>query len=161
MVHQPQRRLRVALVGNAGGHLDELRQIAPAFDGHEVFYVTQRYPWTVGMDRTAFVPPFPSKRYNALTMAWYMVVLTVRFAGLWLRRRPQCVVSTGAELAVPAFWIAKLMGARTIYVECLTRVYTPSVAARLILPVADRFFSQQEPMTEWRPQRVRFAGCVL
>jgi UDP-N-acetylglucosamine:LPS N-acetylglucosamine transferase len=69
--------------------------------------------------------------------------------------RPRLIVSSGAAIAVPFFWIGKLFGARTIYVEVVDRIDTRTLTARLVSPVADVFVAQD-------PEQVDlFPGSVL
>ena len=46
------------------------------------------------------------------------------------------VVTTGAGVAVPFAWIGRLLGARVVYVESVTRIDRLSLSCRLIRPVA-------------------------
>lgn len=158
------RRLRIAMVGNAGGHLVELQALAEAFSGHDVFFVTQRYPWTAHLTDTELLPAqkeTQAARIGLLDRWWYRLKLFACIGWLWLKRRPDCIVSSGAEVAIPAFWLGKLIGARTVYVECYTRVYKLSRSARAVMPVTDAFFAQNQPLVEADPKRIRFEGCVL
>ena len=38
------------------------------------------------------------------------------------------VVTTGAAVAIPFAWVGKLVGARVVYIESLTRIEKPSVS---------------------------------
>ena len=74
--------------------------------------------------------------------------------------RPRVLVTTGAGVAVPFAWVARLRGARVIYVECAGRIDGPSLSGRLIAPVADRIYAQwPELAATWR--RADYAGNVL
>jgi UDP-N-acetylglucosamine:LPS N-acetylglucosamine transferase len=74
-------------------------------------------------------------------------------------RDPDVILSTGAGVAVPFFWIGRLLGRRCVFVESLARVDTLSLTGRLVYPFADEFFVQ------WRGarlrRRARYAGNVL
>jgi UDP-N-acetylglucosamine:LPS N-acetylglucosamine transferase len=58
------------------------------------------------------------------------------------RLQPRTLVTTGAGVAVPFAWFARLAGARVVYVESFTRIDTISLSCRLIRPVADRVYVQ-------------------
>jgi beta-1,4-N-acetylglucosaminyltransferase len=74
--------------------------------------------------------------------------------------RPKVVVSTGAGIAVPFAWVARLRGARVVYVESLARIEGPSLTYRLIAPVSDRIYVQWPELAAILP-RSRFAGNVF
>ena len=74
-----------------------------------------------------------------------------------LRARPDAVLTTGPGVAVPVCAIAKLLGARIIYVESFSRVRRLSLTGRLLSRLADLFFVQWEELRAFVPQAV-YAG---
>ena len=74
--------------------------------------------------------------------------------------RPRVVLTTGAGVAVPFAWAARLFGARVVYLESFTRIDSVSLSCRLIAPVADRVYVQWPELLERLP-RARFAGNVF
>ena len=76
------------------------------------------------------------------------------------RLRPRVIVTTGAAVAVPFAWVGKLVGAKVVYIESLTRIEKPSVSCRLIRPVADRLYVQWPELVLSLP-RARYAGNVF
>jgi UDP-N-acetylglucosamine:LPS N-acetylglucosamine transferase len=85
----------------------------------------------------------------------------VRLAHRVIRReRPAAVLSTGAGVAVPFAWIARLYGAKVLYVESVTRIEGLSLSARLMSPVIHQHYVQWPDLAE-RVPGARFAGNVL
>jgi len=82
---------------------------------------------------------------------------------VWLAARtlhrvdPDAVLSTGAALAVPFAWVARLHGARVVFVEAATRTRSVSLACRLVAPVADRVYVQWPELAQ-SVRRGRYAG---
>ena len=74
--------------------------------------------------------------------------------------RPKVVVTTGAGVAVPFAWVARLHGATVVYVESLARIEGPSLTYRLIAPIAARRYVQWPELAEKLP-RSRFVGNVF
>jgi beta-1,4-N-acetylglucosaminyltransferase len=83
-------------------------------------------------------------------------VLAIRVV---MRRRPDVMLSTGAGLAVPFFLFGRLIGARLVYVESITRVHGPSLSGRLVYPLCHEFFVQW-PEAATKP-RMRFEGRLM
>jgi UDP-N-acetylglucosamine:LPS N-acetylglucosamine transferase len=79
---------------------------------------------------------------------------------LLVRLRPAVVLTTGAGVAVPFAWIGRLLGARVVYVESVTRIESPSLSLRLVRPVASCVYVQW-PDLVGRVPSARFAGSVL
>lgn len=74
--------------------------------------------------------------------------------------RPKVVVTTGAGIAVPFAWVARLRGATVVYVESLARIEGPSLSYRLIAPIANRRYVQWPELAEALP-RSTFLGNVF
>jgi len=73
--------------------------------------------------------------------------------------RPAAIVTTGTALAVPFAWLGRLTGARVVYVECGGRADRPSLACRLVAPIASRIYVQWPALLRKLP-RARYAGRV-
>jgi UDP-N-acetylglucosamine:LPS N-acetylglucosamine transferase len=66
-------------------------------------------------------------------------VLAARVIG---SERPTHLLSTGAAVAVPFFYVGRVAGARLIYIEVFDRVEKASLTGRLVKPVTQDFFVQ-------------------
>ncbi len=156
-----RKKLTIALVANAGGHLTELQSVETAWKGHDFFYVTQRYPWTQGLKPACLTPGLDVRKLPTLKVLCMLVMAAFVIAWVWVRRRPDVVVSTGGELALPAFWLAKLVRAKTIFIESYARTEGLSMAAKAVAPVTDEFFVQHPEQAQAAGGRYRYAGNVL
>jgi UDP-N-acetylglucosamine:LPS N-acetylglucosamine transferase len=85
-----------------------------------------------------------------LVLAWRLVTEV----------RPRAVLTTGAGVAVPFAWIARLRGAKVVYVESLSRIDGPSLSYRLIAPIAARRYVQW-PELQGRLRGTAFLGNVF
>ena len=145
--------MKICIVCSQGGHLTEMLLLLEAFNGHEIFFVTYE-----GLNHPL------EKKYllkevdlNPLIMLYNLpVILNILY-----HERPQLMVSTGAEIAIPFFYLAKILGINTIYIESWSRVNTPSATARLIYPVADIFLVQWEGLLKEFGKKASFKGRVL
>jgi UDP-N-acetylglucosamine:LPS N-acetylglucosamine transferase len=72
---------------------------------------------------------------------------------------PDAILSTGAGVSVPFFWVGRLLGRRCVYVESLTRIDSLSLSGRLVYPFASTFFVQWRGAR--RGRRTRYAGSLL
>lgn len=73
--------------------------------------------------------------------------------------RPAIVISTGAGVAVPFLWIARLFGARVIYVESFARTTELSLTGRLVRPVVHRLFVQWPGAAQGR--KAEYVGSIF
>ena len=58
------------------------------------------------------------------------------------RERPDLILSSGAAIAIPFFFVGKMLGAKLIYVEVFDRVDKPTITGRLLNGIADLFIVQ-------------------
>ena len=147
---------RVLLVCSPGGHLLQMRALAPAYAGQDVTWVT--LPGAdVGVllaDEDVRLGHGPTNR------SLPMLLRNLRFAWKVVREvRPDAILSTGAALAVPVFVVGRLSGARLVYVESLTRTSSLSLSGRMVRPLAHAFFVQWPGAA--RHRGVRYAGGLL
>lgn len=97
------------------------------------------------------------KDRSILKVALNMIPATVdAFKILW-KSKPKAIISAGPSSAIPLFWLAKMMGIKTIFIESWVRVHHGSISGRLVYPVCDKFIVQWESMKKTYPKAV-FAG---
>lgn len=60
------------------------------------------------------------------------------------KRKPDLIISSGAAVSVPFFYLGKLFGAKLIYIEVFDRIDKPTLSGRLVYPIVDKFIVQWE-----------------
>ena len=72
--------------------------------------------------------------------------------------KPDIIISSGAAVAVPFFYIGKIMGAKTIYIEVFDRISKPTLTGRLVYPITDKFIVQWEEMKQVYPKAINLGS---
>ena len=139
-------RKKIAIVSSCGGHLTEVRQLRPFFEAHDHFYVLN--------DRVILPQDMEGKTYFAtLFQRDLKFFANLREAWTILRKeRPDLLLSTGAGILVPFALCAKLLVIPIVFLETLNRVHHPSLTAKIMYRLADRFFYQWEPLGKYFPR---------
>jgi UDP-N-acetylglucosamine:LPS N-acetylglucosamine transferase len=137
---------------SAGGHLDLLRVLAPQVLGAtEPVWVTSQTPRGEALRATAshveLLPEFGRSPLRAPANV-YAAARLVR------KHRPRLVVTSGAGVVAPFCLLARLAGARLIYVETMARVSSPSKTARLLSRFATRVVVQWPELAPALPRAV-------
>ncbi|MDS8186378.1 PssD/Cps14F family polysaccharide biosynthesis glycosyltransferase, partial [Streptococcus pneumoniae] len=70
------------------------------------------------------------------------------------KEHPDIIVSSGAAVAVPFFYLGKIFGAKTVYIEVFDRIDAPTMTGKLVYPVTDRFIVQWEEMKKVYPKAI-------
>jgi UDP-N-acetylglucosamine:LPS N-acetylglucosamine transferase len=149
--------MKLALVCSHGGHLTEMMVLSSAFEGHERFWVTSRSTRTVAMAEHDRVFLVPHAGMNPVLNG----VIFVKALFILVRERPDAVITTGAEIAVPFAWLGKLLGIRVVYVESWCRLRTRSGTGPLVYPAADVFLVQWPMLLEAYGDKARYEGGLI
>lgn len=145
---------KLCLVCSHGGHLAEMLQLSEAFAACDTFYFCYDAETTRALPNAYRVPNKPLNPFS-------FVLNLLRLMRIFRRERPSAIVSTGAEIAIPAAIIGKLFRIPLIYVECGAQVYTPSSTGRLLYYVADRFYVQWPELLAAYGPRAQFVGSLI
>ena len=132
---------KIGLVGSSGGHLTPLYMLKPFWQKKDRFWVTFDKEDARSLLEGERVYPcyYPTNRNlkNLLkntVVAWKVL----------RKEKPDLLISSGAAVAVPFFYLAKLMGKKLIYVEVYDRIDKPTLTGRLVYPIVDCFIVQWE-----------------
>jgi beta-1,4-N-acetylglucosaminyltransferase len=146
--------MKICLVCSHGGHLSEMLQLMEAFEGHETFFITYDSPRTRSLERKYLLQNIGT---NPLLMA-RALLSTFR---ILLKEKPKLIISTGSEIAIPAFYLAKVFRVKTIFIETWTRIVQPSGTGRMVYPVADVFLVQWEQLLTKYGKKAKYEGAII
>ncbi len=147
--------MKVCMVGSSGGHLTHLYMLKPFWQDKERFWVTfDKEDARSLLEGEKFYPCyFPTNRNLKNLIRNTFVAIRV----LW-KERPDLIVSSGAAVAVPFFYIGKLFGAKLVYVEVFDRVNTSTMAGKMVYPITDLFFVEWEEMLKVYPKAINLGS---
>lgn len=137
--------MKVCLVGSSGGHLTHLYMLKPFWQDKERFWVTfnKEDANSILEGEQIYHCYYPTNR------SLKALLINTRLAWKVLRKeRPDVIVSSGAAVAVPFFYLGKLFGMKTIYIEVFDRIDKPTMTGKMVYPVTDRFIVQWEEMKQ-------------
>jgi len=147
--------MKIALVCSHGGHLTELLYLMEAFEGHDVFFVTYDNIRTRNLDyRKYLFPNFGEKPYK-------MFLNLPKIVNILLTEKPDVIVSNGAEIAIPFFYLGKLLRKKTLFIECYTRIDTPTVTGKMVYLVSDTFLVLWPEMLEKYGGKAKYYGGIF
>ncbi len=152
-----EKRMKLCLVGSSGGHLTHLYMLKKFWQDKDRFWVTfdKEDARSLLEGEKMYPAYFPSNRSIKA-----LIINTVRAIKILYIERPTLIITTGAAPAIPFFWIGKLFGAHTIYIEVFDRIDAPTMAGKLCYPVTDKFFVEWEEMKRVYPKAINL-GCIF
>ena len=149
--------MKIAIVCSSGGHLFQMYVLDPWWKKHDTFWVTfkKKDAETLLKGRKTYWAHFPTNRsiknlIRNLFMAWKIL----------RKERPDLIVSNGAGVAVPFFWLGRLFRIKTIFIEVYDRIDSPSLTGKLVYSFSDEFLLQWEEQKKYYP-RGKVLGQVL
>jgi UDP-N-acetylglucosamine transferase subunit ALG13 len=132
---------RIHLATSSGGHIALLIALRDAFRDYDRAWITQESPHAERLKANGeIVELLP--RYDRHLIRGRLLQNCARAFWIVARDRPRLVITPGSGLIVPFCLLARLAGARLIFVETMARVTTPSAAGRVLSRVAHEVFVQ-------------------
>lgn len=155
---------RVLAIASGGGHWVQLLRMRPAWDGCRVTYVTTTDGFRRAVTEDAAARGQPAPGYRVVTEAnrWQklrLIRLVLELAAIVVTLRPDVVISTGAAPGYLAIRIARLFGARAIWVDSIANAGELSLSGQRIAPHVDLHLTQWPELA--RPGGPEFRGAVL
>lgn len=147
--------MKICLVGSSGGHLTHLYLLKPFWKDKERFWVTFDKEDTRSIlgNETFYPCHYPTNR-NLKNL----IKNTVLAFNILRKERPDVIISSGAAVAVPFFYLGKLFGAKTVYIEVFDRIDAPTLTGKIVYPVTYKFIVQWEEMKKVYPKAINLGG---
>ncbi len=143
--------IKICLVGSSGGHLTHLYMLKPFWKSKKRFWVTfeKEDAKSLLSGEKIYGCYYPTNRsLKALIknsiLAWKVLK----------EEKPDLIISSGAAVAVPFFYIGKLLGAKLIYIEVFDRIDKPTMTGKMVYPITDRFIVQ------WEEQKIVYKKAI-
>lgn len=155
---------KVLAVASGGGHWVQLCRMRPAWDGCAVTYVTTDpgFEAEIMADAAARGQPKPGFRIVVEANRWQKFKLLkslLQLTLILLQVRPHVVITTGAAPGFFALRLAKLLGARTAWIDSIANVEELSLSGRKIGPHADLWLTQWPDLAQAKGPE--YKGAVL
>ena len=147
--------MKIALVCSQGGHLTEMFSLVKNFEGHDIFFLTYDTPTTQKLEYRKYlienIGTDISKMFKAFLKSFKIL----------LNEKPDLIISTGAEIAIPTFLIGKLIMIKTIYIESWCRVKSKSGTGRILYYFSNLFLVQWPNLTKIYGKKAIYKGAVI
>ena len=147
--------MKVCLVGSSGGNLTHLYMLKPFWKDKNRFWVTfdKEDARSLLKDEKMYPCYFPTNRnIKNLIRNTFLAIRVLK------KEKPDLIISSGAAVAVPFFYLGKMMGAKLIYIEVFDRIDKPTMTGKMVYPIVDKFIVQWEEMKKVYPKAVNFGS---
>lgn len=145
----------ICFVSSSGGHLTQLYMLKPFWENKNRFWVTfdKEDAKSLLNDEKMYACYYPSNRSIKA-----LCINTYRAWKILNKEKPALIISTGAAPAIPFFYLGKILGAKTIYIEVFDRIDTPTISGKICYPISDKFIVQWEEMKKVYPKAINLGS---
>lgn len=147
--------MKVCLVGSSGGHLTHLYMLKPFWKNKDRFWVTfgKEDAYSLLEGERIYPCYYPTNRsLKALFINTCLAWKVLR------KEKPDLIISSGAAVAVPFFYLGKLFRAKLIYIEVFDRIDKPTMSGKMVYPIADKFIVQWDEQKKVYPKAVNLGS---
>ncbi len=151
--------MKICFAASSGGHWEELLCLKQIAKENDSFYITEAGGQADDWSRNKLYTLRQMNRHDR----GFLFLFIKLFITVWKiiqKEKPDVVITTGALIAFPICLIAKLRGAKIIYIESFARVKDRSLTGRLVYPFADLFLVQWEALLECYP-KAKYVGGIF
>ena len=143
------RKIKICIPCSTGGHLLDA-VLATKTLPYERYFVTFYAPHLeqhLQSDNYYFV-------INPYRNIFRFVINFLQSLRIFLKERPNVIITTGASVAIPTCFIGKVFGAKLIIVEITAAIWGPSATGRFLYPFADLF------LVQWKEQLKYYKNAI-
>lgn len=148
------KKPKLCLVSSSGGHWEQLQKLQPLIDKYDGFYVTEKTAFEA--KAKYFMKQTDLKdKWMIIKMLWNSLYAL----RIWLKERPDFVITTGTMIAYPFYLLAIVFHKKFIFIETFGRADMPTVAGKKMEKHADLFIVQWESQKKHYKKAI-YGGCL-
>lgn len=148
----------IVIAASSGGHLTEAQfifeDVIKKYENN-IFILSDYSPRTNALKNKKLL--FPAFGYNPFDYLKNFLKLI----HLYLKIKPDIILSTGAEIGMIAIWTGWLLGIKTIFIETITRINNPTMSARAVYRVVDCLLVQNPELAEKLGPKAQYHGGLI
>lgn len=146
---------KILYISSTGGHLSELLQLKKLFEKYNYYIVTEKTKSSEFLQneykgKVSYLA-YETKK-NPFKYFFVFLFNIIKSLIIFLKQKPDIIVTTGTHTAVPMCYIAKIFRKKVIFIETFANRNTKTVAGKLVYPIADIFVVQWEEMLKLYPK---------
>ncbi|MBN2590395.1 MAG: hypothetical protein JXA96_11080 [Sedimentisphaerales bacterium] len=151
------KKKKICLAASGGGHLTELLRLSDSWQSYSTFFVTTVPVVQDELKGSGEVYVVGECNRNNIGLVFIVLLRCIKII---LKERPDIVISTGAAAGCMICFLAKILGAKIVWIDSITNVERISLSGRMVRYIADLFLVQwPELLSKYR--KVEFAGTLI
>lgn len=148
------RKPRLCLVSSSGGHWEQLQKLKCLIDKYDGFMVTEKTEFAADAKYLMKQTDLKDK-LMPIKMLWNSIYTLI----IWIKERPDFVITTGTIVAYPFYLLSVLFHKKFIFIETFGRANMPTVAGKMMEKHSDLFIVQWETQKKHYKKAI-YGGCL-
>lgn len=148
--------MKICLACSTGGHLLQMLQLKKIYQKYDHFFITFRRPMSEHLSKTEKVHFVKDPKKNPLKI----IINFFQSFIIFLKERPDIVISNGAGVAVPFCFISKIFDKKLIFIESFSRVSEPSISGKIVYSISDLFLVQWKQLLKFY-EKAKYGGSIF
>lgn len=147
---------KICFAASSGGHFEQLLMLKPLMDKYDSFLITEDTSYNVNIKyKTYYIKQVNRKEKNIIVN---MIINSIKSVYIYIKERPDVIITTGVLSVIPICFFAKLMGKRLIFIESYAKITSPTLTGKLLYGISDRFYVQWPQMKNVYPNAIYIGG---
>jgi beta-1,4-N-acetylglucosaminyltransferase len=148
------KKPKLCLVSSSGGHWEQLQKLQPLLDKYTGFYVTEKTIFKCEAKYLMYQTDLKDK-----FMFPKMLVNSLKALIIFLKEKPDFVITTGTLVAYPFYVLARVFQKKFVFIETFARAKMPTKAGLKMHKHADLFIVQWESQKQFYDKAI-YGGCL-
>lgn len=147
-------RKKICLISSSGGHYEQLKRLSVMGEKNDIFWVTEKTNYAARADY--YLVQTGGKD---VFFIFKMIINLYKSLIIWLKEKPDYIITTGTMVVIPLCLIAKLFKRKVIYIETFACAYDGTRTGKFLYKHVDLFIVQWEELLKVYPDAV-FGGSI-
>lgn len=150
-----KREPKICFVSSSGGHWEQLKKLKPLSEKYQGYFVTEKTKFNEELPDYLLIQTDLKDKLMIVKMLWN----TIYSIFVWIKLRPDFVITTGTIVAYPFYIMAILFKKKFVFIETFGRADMPTVAGKKMENHSDLFLVQWETQKKHYKKAI-YGGCL-
>ena len=152
-----KKKIKICFAASSGGHFEQILMLKPLMQKYDSFLLTEKTSYNTDVKG---VKTYYLRQVNRKEKFFMLAMLANSFKslGIFIKERPDIIISTGVLATIPMCLLAKLFRKKLVFIESFAKVTSPTETGKLMYKFADRFYVQWPQMKEIYPEAIYLGG---
>jgi UDP-N-acetylglucosamine:LPS N-acetylglucosamine transferase len=146
--------MKILAIASAGGHWIQLLRLKPAFNEHELVFISTKKSFEETVKGYEFYSIPDASRWQKIRLIYSLMCV---FRLIFILK-PKVIITTGAAPGLMGIIAGKFIGARSIWIDSIANTEKLSTSGKIALLIADKTYTQWPNVSN---NKITFDGNVI